>query len=194
MIKSRHHLLLAGLMATAFASSAFAQAAPQGPLTAPVPPAAEAQVGAPNAQAAKPNHHGRADRAARFERMKAHRAQRMAALKDKLKLTPQQESAWSSFASANQPPARPDGANLRGHRAEMAKLSTPERLERMQARQAERSARFTKRIEATRTFYAALTPEQQKTFDAESVMRFGPGHRHGRHHGMEHRADAPMKG
>ena len=43
---------------------------------------------------------------------------------------------------------------------------------------------FAKRIDATRSFYAALTPEQQKTFDTEG-MRFGqararPSPRHGR--------------
>lgn len=44
----------------------------------------------------------------------------------------------------------------------------------MQQRQAERSAMFAKRADATRSFYAALTPEQQKTFDTESMPRFGP--------------------
>ena len=69
-------------------------------------------------------------------------------------------------------------------RAEFAKLTTPERLERMQTRQAERSARFAKRAEATKTFYAALTPEQQKTFDAETVHAGMHGHRgHRGHHG-----------
>ncbi len=54
----------------------------------------------------------------------------------------------------------------------------------MQARQAERSARFAKRAEATKTFYAALTPEQQKTFDAETVHAGMHGHRgHRGHHG-----------
>ena len=59
-------------------------------------------------------------------------------------------------------------------------MTTPERLDLMQKRQAERSAEFTKRADATRSFYAALKPEQQKTFDAEA-MRFGPGGE--RHHG-----------
>ena len=45
---------------------------------------------------------------------------------------------------------------------------------------AERSAAFAKRADATRSFYAALKPEQQKTFDAET-LRFGPGGE--RHHG-----------
>jgi hypothetical protein len=175
MISSRHSLLLAGLLASAtFASSgAFAQA----PLAAPTPPAAEAQVGAPKA----PAQAKRMDRAQRLERMQAHRAERLAALKQKLRLTPAQEGAWSSFAAAQQPPARAAGKG-RPDRAELAKMTTPQRLDRMQTRHAERSAMFTKRIDATRSLYAALTPEQQKTFDAES-MRFGHrGHGHRHHH------------
>jgi len=64
----------------------------------------------------------------------------------------------------------------------------------MQARHAERSARFAKRAEATKTFYAALTPEQQKTFDAETVhagMHRGH-HGHGGPDGHNHSA-APAK-
>ncbi|MDM0081203.1 Spy/CpxP family protein refolding chaperone [Variovorax sp. J31P179] len=186
MIPSRKSLLWAGLLASAtFASSgAFAQA----PLTAP-PPAAAAQ---PGAQApATPQRH-EADRAERFERMQAHRAQRLAALKEKLKLTPAQEGAWNSFTTAQQPSARPAG-QPGADRAEFAKLTTPPRLDKMQARQAERSAMFAKRADATRSFYAALSPEQQKTFDAESMQRFGPrgaGVPGGHHH---HPAPPPAK-
>ena len=45
------------------------------------------------------------------------------------------------------------------------------------------------RTEATRGFYASLTPEQQKTFDAQTLPGFGPGGMHGGMHG--HRAEAP---
>lgn len=190
MITSRKSLLLAGLLASAALASpgAFAQTAPA-PSTTPVPRAAEAQVGA---QAQPKPEHTRADRGQRFERMQAHRAQRMATLKEKLKLTPAQESAWTSFTSAQQPPARAAG-HTRPDRAELAKLTTPQRLDRMQARQAERSAMFAKRAEATRGFYAALTPEQQRTFDAESAKHFGrDGHRgHHGHHGHNDHAESP---
>ncbi|MDM0021563.1 Spy/CpxP family protein refolding chaperone [Variovorax saccharolyticus] len=190
MIPSRKSLLWAGLLASAtFASSgAFAQA----PLTAPPPAAAAAQ---PGAQAPAKPQHPRADRAERAERMQAHRTQRLAALKEKLKLTPAQESAWSSFTTAQQPPARPDAAQREARRAEFAKLTTPQRLDRMQARQAERSAMFAKRADATRSFYAALTPEQQKTFDAESMARFGQrGHGgHGGPGGHHHGGQPPAR-
>lgn len=189
MIPSRKSLLLTGLLASAtFASSlAFAQQAPA-PAAAPTQTTTEAQAGAP-AQAK--HQHTHADRAKRMERMQQHRAKRMAALKEKLKLSPGQEGAWSTFAEAQQPPARPAG-EARPDRAEFAKLTTPQRLDRMQARQAERNAMSAKRADATRTFYATLSPEQQKTFDAESMKGIGRGHgMHRGHHG--HAAPAAAK-
>jgi hypothetical protein len=189
MITSRNRLLWAGLLASATlaGTSAFAQA-PQMPSTAPAAPASEAPTatGAP----AKPQLHQRADREQRMERMRAHRAQRLAALKEKLKLSPAQDGAWKSYASAQQP-TRPAG-QARPDRAAIAKMTTPQRLDMMQARQAERSAMFTKRVEATRSFYAALSPEQQKTFDAESMARFEHG---GHHHrgGPGHGPTPPAK-
>ncbi|VTU12773.1 hypothetical protein SRS16CHR_00012 [Variovorax sp. SRS16] len=172
MISSRKNLLLAGLLASAtFCSAgAFAQAP-----SAPGVPAAETQSHAgPAAQ------HRHMDPAQRMERMQAHRAKRMADLKLVLQITPAQESAWQSFTAAQQPPARPAGA-ARFDRAEFAKLTTPQRLDRIQARQAERSAMFAKRAEATRNFYAALSPVQQKIFDVEA-MHFA-GHGRGGHMG-----------
>lgn len=182
-------LLLAALLASAtFASSgAFAQA-PQGSTTAPTPPAAEAQAVAPDQ--GKHMRHTGADREKRFEHMQQRRAQHMAALKEKLKLTPAQEGAWSTFAEAQRPPVRPGAGEPSFDRGEFAKLTTPQRLERMQARQAERSAMFAKRADATRSFYATLSPQQQKTFDAESMMPFGHGE-HGEHH---RHGPAPTKG
>ena len=173
MTSFRHHLLAASLLASAaFGSSAvLAQAAP----AAPVAAAAEAPV------SAAPMQRKRMDPAQRIERMQAYRAKRLAALKEKLQLTSAQEGAWSGFTAATQ---RPTGAApQRPDRAEFAKLTTPQRLERMQARQAERSARFAQRADATKTFYAALTPEQQKTFDAETLHTGQRGHGARGHHG-----------
>jgi hypothetical protein len=134
------------------------------------------------------------DPAKRFARMQEHRAKRMAALKEKLKLSPTQEGAWTNFTASTQPPAGP--SPQRPDRAEFAKLTTPQRLERMQARQSERTAMFAKRAEATKTFYAGLNPEQQKTFDAETAHMGHDGHRG--HHGQGgpdgHRPPPPVKG
>ena len=187
MISLRQRILWASLLGSAAlaSSGAFAQA-PAAP-SAPTAAMAQADTAAPAAQ------HRRMDPAQRMERMHEHRAKRLAALKDKLGLSAAQEGAWTAFATASQPPA---GAHpQRMDRAEFAKLTTPERLERMQARQAERSAMFARRADATKAFYAALTPEQQKTFDAETAHfgpHFGPHfHRgHEGHEGHEGRGDA----
>lgn len=115
------------------------------------------------------------------ERMEQMAARHLEALKAKLKLTPAQEGAWSSFAAAMKPPAgmmanRPD-------RAELDKLSTPERVDRMRAlrkqHHTEMEAAADKRDEAIKTFYATLTPEQKKTFDAEHA-RMGQHERGGK--------------
>ncbi|MBS0344199.1 MAG: Spy/CpxP family protein refolding chaperone, partial [Proteobacteria bacterium] len=146
-------ILWTGLLASvAFAASA------QTPPPAPAAPAATAAAAAPGASRME-----RGDPAKRFEQMQQRRTKRLAELKDKLKLDASQESAWSTFAAAQQPPAPPA---QRPSREDIAKMTTPERLDMMQKHQAERSAAFAKRADATRSFYAALKPEQQKTFDA----------------------------
>lgn len=106
-------------------------------------------------------------------------ARRQAELHDKLKLNATQEAAWKTFiADVAQRPmgTRPD-------RAEFAKLSAPERMERMLAQMKVREAHMATRLASVRKFYATLTPEQQKVFNES----FGGGRgRHGRgghHHG-----------
>ena len=101
-------------------------------------------------------------------------AKRQAALKAKLQITPAQEPAWTAFTASMQPPAR---SGERPDRAAFDKLTTPERIDRMRAMRSERDARMDQRGDATKTFYAALTPEQQTVFDA-NTMRGGPGGHH----------------
>jgi protein CpxP len=106
--------------------------------------------------------------------MQQRRAQKLARLKDTLQITPQQEGAWTAWTGAMQPPAnwkRPD-------RAELARLPTPERIDRMRAMQAERAARMERRGEATKAFYATLNPIQKRVFDLETA-RGGKGGRGG---------------
>ena len=117
-------------------------------------------------------------------RMQARMEQRQTLLKAQLKLSAAQEPAWTAFTTAMKPPAdmlapqRPDPV-------EMAKLSTPQRIDKMKALQTERHAAMTaamdKRADATKAFYAALTPEQQKTFDAATLpaLSRAMGLRHG---------------
>lgn len=188
MISLRQRMVWAGVLASA-ALAASAQTPP--PSNVPLS-ATQAQAAATSSDA-KPRLDRKKDFAQRLERMQQHRAQRLAALKDKLQLSEQQQGAWTSYTTALQPPAMPKPEDRAARRAEFEKLTTPERIDRMQARQAERNAMFAKRADATKAFYAQLTPAQQKTFDAES-LRMGP-RGHGPHgHRAHGEAQVPAKG
>mgnify|MGYP000854560300 FL=1 len=125
-------------------------------------------------------------------RMEAMMAKRHADLKAKLKLTAEQEGAWTTFTAAMKPPARLD--TKYPDRAEMDKLTTPERIDKMRALRSEHmtamNAAMDKREEATKAFYAALNAEQKKVFDAEHARMGG---RHGEHRGPwgRHGAEKP---
>ena len=71
----------------------------------------------------------------------------------------------------------------------LEKLPTPERIDRMQALHKQHSEAMTQemqtRAQAAKTFYAQLTPEQQKIFDSETAS-FG-------HKGWHHGAGAAEK-
>jgi hypothetical protein len=162
-------VLLAGLLATV-GFSAFSQA----------PGCADCagMMGGPMHEGMAHQRMGKMDPA----KMQVWIDKRNAALKAQLKLTPAQEGAWTTYTTAMKPPAgliatRPDFADL-------AKLPTPERIDKMKAlhtqRMSDMNAAMDKRGEATKAFYATLTPDQQKVFDANAMRRQGP---HGRQHG-----------
>ena len=166
----RQQLIAAGLLA-ALGLSAVAQT------TAPAAPAPSA-IGAATASRDGRGPTDPVKAQERQARMQERMTQRLSEFKQKLQLSPGQENAWTSYTAALKPAQfnRPD-------RAEFAKLSTPERIDRMRAARTARMAEMDRRGEATKTFYAVLTPEQKKAFDAESLHRgaHGGGH-HGRHH------------
>ena len=122
-------------------------------------------------------------------RMQAWMDKRQAELKALLQLTPAQEGAWTVYTAAMKPSA--DMQAKHAERAEIAKLPTPQRIDKMKALRArhmnEMNAAMDQRGEATKTFYAALTPAQQKVFDASSARR----HRGGGHWGDK--GAAPVK-
>jgi hypothetical protein len=140
-------------------------------------------------------------------------------LRDVLQLTPAQEPALQAFLAAMHPPRQgPQGgpppadpaarkaemdkrmAEMKARRDEMEKrhaaeaaLTTPQHLDEMakhmQDQMARRQAEMQARIAAIKQFYAALTPAQQKAFDAlHGGMMGGMGREHGgwggRHGGM----------
>ena len=94
-----------------------------------------------------------------------------AELKAQLKLTPAQEGAWTTFVASHKMPA--DMMAKRPDPTAMEKLSTPERLERMKSLRNQHIAAMDQRDEATKVFYAALTAEQQKVFDATTMPHHG---------------------
>ena len=113
-------------------------------------------------------HH---DEGRMHERMVKHWEQRQAELKTKLKLAAAQEPAWASFVQEMKIPAKPLAQPM--DRDALAKLNTPERMEKMnaahEANLAAMQAHIKQRTEATRTFYNQLSVEQQKVFDAETL-------------------------
>ncbi len=180
-LKSLNSLVLAGLLATVGAS-AMAQGSTT---TAPATPAttAASKPAGPHGGHPMMEHRDPA-------KMQARMAKHQAELKAKLRITASQESAWTAFTAAMQPPARLMGDRPGpDQRAELDKLTTPERIDKMRAlrtqRMTEMNAAMDQRGEATKTFYAALSPEQQKTFDAEH-KKMGPREGHGRHAGGMH--------
>lgn len=136
------------------------------------------------------------DRQQRFADMEHRRTQR---LHDLLQIRPDQDGAFRTFMTALEQ-ARPqrgprrDGQPGRrrdpGAPAEVP-LTTPERLDRMNQRMAERTAERRQRLQKTtaavKAFYAVLSPEQRRAFDGLPVMRGGErGGRHWGGHGGGH--------
>jgi hypothetical protein len=146
---------------------------------------AQAQTTMPAGPGAQPpGMHMQHDPAQMQQRMQQHmqerHARRMESLKRILQITPQQEGAWSAFASAMMPAARAPH-----ERGAFARLSTPQRIDAMKQMRAQRAAEQDRRGDATKTFYAQLSPSQQKAFDEVSLKMMAHGHRGG-HGGMSH--------
>jgi len=91
---------------------------------------------------------------------------RMAEFKALLKLAPQQEAAWSSFAAVMRPLPQP----LRLTAAEFSQLTPQQRLERQQQRSALWQERTAQRGQAIAAFRAQLTPEQLQVFDQNAAQ------------------------
>jgi hypothetical protein len=105
------------------------------------------------------------------ERMTKHWEKRQVDLKAKLHLAAAQEPAWQAFVQGMKVAAKPLTQAV--ERDALAKLSTPERMEKMnavhEANLATMQSHIKQRTEATRTFYNQLSVEQQKVFDAETL-------------------------
>lgn len=163
---SARNLVIAGVLA---ATGAFAVA--QGTPPAPTGAAPTAERRGPPPQGMHRDGPRQADRTEIHKRMAERHAKREAEFKTRLQLTQQQEGAWGTFSAAMKPAAAPA---QRPAREDFAKLTTPQRLDRMQQLKTQRDAEMAKRADATRAFYAQLSPSQQKVFDLETLR--GPRH------------------
>ncbi len=153
--------------------------------------AAAAMAQTPPAAPATSTGHAMHDRMGQRDpaKMKEHMAKRQAELKAKLAITATQEPAWATWTAAVQPTA---AHPTRPSREDIAKLNTPERIDKMREMRGQRQAEMDKRADATKAFYNSLTADQKKVFDAETARFAGGMGRnshggHGGHHGMNHK-------
>ena len=148
-----------------------------GGLNAIAAPAADAPAEAAQAPAVQQRMHGKHMNQEQWQQRRAQRAEQ---LKQKLQLTDAQLPAWDTFQKAMQPQT-----HERLDRAQMQNLTTPERIDRMRTLREQRAAAADQRGAAVKSFYAALTPEQQKVFDAQGMHQRRERGMHG-HGGMHH--------
>ena len=95
-------------------------------------------------------------------------------LHDALRLTTAQEAAWTRYTQAIAPNSQ---AEARHQAADslMPNLATPRRIALISATMAADQADFRRYAAAVTSFYATLTPEQQRTFDRETLPQGGSG-------------------
>jgi hypothetical protein len=109
-------------------------------------------------------------------------------LHDKLKLSAAQEPAWNAYVAATTPPKPAAGAHQgmdgKGQHPDFATMSAPQKLQMFDDMAKKRLAMQESHLAALKTFYATLTPEQQKTFDHAIAM--GMHRRHHHHHHWRH--------
>lgn len=125
------------------------------------------------------NYHGGWDKDRHGEFHEKH----MAKLHDALKLSASQEGGWKNFTQEIKPEERGPAFD----REAMAKLSTPERLDRMLEKSRERQQKMESHVQAIKTFYTTLNPEQRKVFDEQfhshrGMLRGWEHHGKGHHH------------
>lgn len=162
-----------GLSAATLGTSAIAAPAEEGYVGCPM------NMGGPGPDNCYTDQNGRWRQ--NMERWHEYRHQRQADLQTKLKLNADQEKAWKAYIAVvdsnfnNWKPLT---------RTEIENMSAPQRMQAMLDRMKDRQGKMENQLSALKTFYNKLTPEQQKTFDNESLYnrgyhRGGYGHRGG---------------
>ncbi len=94
--------------------------------------------------------------------MREQMAKHHAHLHDKLKLNAEQEAAWKTYTAAIM--KKPEDLMHPDH-AQMAALSAPQKMEKMIEMMQKGTEHMQAHLAALKTFYAALTPEQQAIFN-----------------------------
>jgi len=89
------------------------------------------------------------------------RLQKLHELHEDLSIRSDQESAWQGFADSLALPRKKAGPDP----VQGADLTTPQRLELIDADLRENLAGFERHLAAAKKLYAVLTPEQRRTFD-----------------------------
>ena len=134
--------------------------------------AAAAQSPAPAPSDGWRGHADMRDPTAMHEGMERRHGQMIADWTTVLKLTPAQAQTLSA---AMQRPMRGEKRGRQGPDA--GPQGTLQRLDAMQARMTEREAHMRDHLAAMKSFYTALSPDQQKTFDAVTRLSHGGMHR-----------------
>ena len=149
-------LLAAALLIVTPATAAGASAPAQTPARALERPAAPAAFQVAQATTRPPSAQRKSAKPATLEERRAARARQ---LRKKLKIQPSQEAALQAYVAAAVPPrAAPSRPS-----PQMTRLQS---LDYEAAQLAAKTAALKKRSDATRRFYAALTPAQQAIFNA----------------------------
>jgi hypothetical protein len=102
----------------------------------------------------------------------AQQAPDFSGLHDALHLTAAQEDGWRAYRAA----ITPDPSAEARHRAAammMTTLTTPRRIDLINAEMDEDAATLHRQGEAVKAFYATLTPDQQRTFDRQTLQSQG---------------------
>jgi Spy/CpxP family protein refolding chaperone len=127
-----------------------------------------------------PMPHGGPPTAEMKARHEGMRKQHMEDLKTVLRLRPDQEPALAAFMAAHEP------RKFERRLPDPGSVTTPQRLDEMAKVEAEMAAHHKAMRDALGKFYAALSPEQQKVFDALHRLQEGHGGGHGGPHMMLH--------
>tara|TARA_B110000503_G_C7129581_1_gene406242 strand:- start:1288 stop:1776 length:489 start_codon:yes stop_codon:yes gene_type:complete len=98
------------------------------------------------------------------ERIDLHHGKMMSEIKIRLSISSNQEQGFLKYSEEMKPRI---GEYHKHHKEEWSKLSTPEKIDRIQELSITRQAEWKRIGDATKDFYAVLNTDQKKIFDLE---------------------------